>query len=104
MFNLLKNLFSRPDDQTLIEAIQDGAFLVDVRSAGEFASGSVPGAINIPVDQIEARINKFKDKKSIIVFCLSGGRSSQAQTILQRNGFTNVLNGGTWKHVASLKK
>lgn len=54
MFKLIKSLFSRPDDQTLIEAIKDGAFLVDVRSAGEFASGSVPGAVNIPLDQIEA--------------------------------------------------
>jgi rhodanese-like protein len=80
------------------------AFLVDVRSAGEFASGSVPGAVNIPLDQIEAKLDKFKGKKSIIVFCLSGGRSSQAQVILERNGFDNVLNGGTWNHVASLKK
>ena len=87
MFKLIKSLFSRPDDQTLIEAIKDGAFLV-----------------NIPLDQIEAKLDKFKGKKSIIVFCLSGGRSSQAHVILERNGFDNVLNGGTWNHVASLKK
>lgn len=104
MFKLIKSLFSRPDDQILIEAIKDGAFLVDVRSAGEFASGSVPGAVNIPLDQIEAKLDKFKDKRSIIVFCLSGGRSSQAHVILERNGFDNVLNAGTWNYVASLKK
>lgn len=103
MFGLLKNLFSQPDDQALTEAIRSGAFLVDVRTSGEFASGSVSGAVNIPLDQIESRLNEFKDKKTIIVFCRSGNRSSQAKSILERSGFTNVLNGGTWDHVASLK-
>lgn len=103
MFGLLKNLFSQPDDQALTEAIRSGAFLVDVRTSGEFASGSVSGAVNIPLDQIESRLNEFKDKKTIIVFCRSGNRSGQAKSILERSGFTNVLNGGTWDHVASLK-
>lgn len=103
MFGLLKNLFSQPDDQALTEAIRSGAFLVDVRTSGEFASGSVSGAVNIPLDQIESRLNEFKDKKTIIVFCRSGNRSGQAKSILERSGFTNVLNGGTWEYVASLK-
>ncbi|WP_235317623.1 rhodanese-like domain-containing protein [Porphyromonas sp. COT-108 OH2963] len=103
MFGLLKNLFSQPDDQALTEAIRSGAFLVDVRTSGEFASGSVSGAVNIPLDQIESRLNEFKDKKTIIVFCRSGNRSGQAKSILERSGFTNILNGGTWDHVASLK-
>lgn len=103
MFGLLKNLLSQPDDQALTEAIRSGAFLVDVRTSGEFASGSVSGAVNIPLDQIESRLNEFKDKKTIIVFCRSGNRSGQAKSILERSGFTNVLNGGTWEHVASLK-
>ena len=104
MFGLLKNLFSQPDDQALTEAIRSGAFLVDVRTSGEFASGSVSGAVNIPLDQIEARINEFKDKKTIIVFCRSGNRSSQAKSILERHGVTGVINGGTWDNVASVKQ
>ncbi|SJZ92027.1 Rhodanese-related sulfurtransferase [Porphyromonas circumdentaria] len=103
MFGLFKNLFSQTDDKALAEAIREGAFLVDVRTPGEFASGSVKGAVNIPLDRIESRLGEFKEKKTIIVFCRSGGRSSQAKSILERNGFTNVLNGGTWEHVASLK-
>ncbi|KGN72240.1 sulfurtransferase [Porphyromonas gulae] len=103
MLGLLKNLFSQPDDKALTEAIRNGAFLVDVRTPGEFASGSVSGAVNIPLDRIASRLDELKNKKTIIVFCRSGNRSSQAKSILERNGFSNVLNGGTWGHVASLK-
>ncbi|KGN73059.1 sulfurtransferase [Porphyromonas gulae] len=103
MLGLLKNLFSQPDDKALTEAIRNGAFLVDVRTPGEFASGSVSGAVNIPLDRIASRLDELKNKKTIIVFCRSGNRSSQAKSILEQNGFSNVLNGGTWGHVASLK-
>ncbi|KGN91024.1 sulfurtransferase [Porphyromonas crevioricanis] len=104
MFGLFKNLFGQPDNNRLAQAIQEGAYLVDVRTPGEFASGSVRGAVNIPLDQIQAQIDKFKDKKTIVVFCRSGGRSSQAKSILERNGFDNVINGGTWENVASVKQ
>ena len=80
-------------------------FYVDVRTPAEFAQGSVKGAINIPLDQIENQLAKFKDKKNIVVFCRSGNRSSQAKVILEQNGFTNINNGGSWEDVnAKLKK
>lgn len=103
MFGLFKNFFSKPDDEALVKAIRGGAFLVDVRTAGEFASGSASGAVNIPLDEIVSRIHEFKNKETIIVFCRSGNRSGQAKSLLERHGFTNVLNGGTWDHVASLQ-
>ena len=80
-------------------------FYVDVRTTAEFAQGSVKGAINIPLDQIENQLAKFKGKKNIVVFCRSGNRSSQAKVILEQNGFTNIKNGGSWEDVnAKLKK
>ena len=79
--------------------IKQGAFLVDVRSPLEFASGNVKGSTNIPLDQISNQLSKFKEKESIIVFCRSGMRSSQAKSILEKNGFANVINGGTWQDV-----
>ncbi len=103
MFGLLSFLFPQPDNQALAEAIRGGAFLVDVRTPEEFSSGSVSGAVNIPLDRLEARINEFKDKKNIVVFCRSGNRSGQAKSILKRHGFDNVVNGGTWQQVASVK-
>ena len=79
--------------------INEGAFLVDVRTPGEFADGHVRGSVNIPLD-ITKEIAKFKDKKNIIVFCRSGNRSGMAKSLLEQQGITNVVNGGTWQHVA----
>ena len=80
-------------------------FYVDVRTPAEFAQGSVKGAVNIPLDQVEKQLVKFKGKKNIVVFCRSGSRSSQAKAILEQNGITNVINGGSWEDVnAKLKK
>lgn len=92
-------LFAKADNSQLSETIRDGAFLVDVRTAAEFSAGSARGAVNIPLDKVSSHLLKFKDKKHIILFCRSGSRSSQAKTILEQNGFQNVLNGGTWQKV-----
>ena len=88
-----------------ITTAKTNIFYVDVRTPAEFAQGSVKGAINIPLNQIENQLAKFKGKKNIVVFCRSGSRSSQAKAILEQNGFTNVANGGSWEDVnAKLKK
>lgn len=99
MFGLFKNLFGQQDNSQLKEVLADNAFLVDVRTPSEFASGSVKGAVNIPLDKISGQLPKFKNKKHIVVFCRSGNRSGQAKSILEKNGFNNVINGGTWNNV-----
>jgi phage shock protein E len=76
-----------------------GAFLVDVRTPGEFAEGTAKGGVNIPLNEIQQRIEEFKGKKLIVVYCRSGSRSAQAESILKKNGFTAVVNGGTWQTV-----
>jgi rhodanese-related sulfurtransferase len=83
----------------LVQAIKDGALLVDVRSPAEFRSGSVTGAINIPLDTITQQLSRFKGAKNIVVFCRSGNRSRMAEQILKQNGYTMVINGGTWQQV-----
>lgn len=95
MFGIFKNFLPGNGVDALRKKIQDGAFIVDVRSAGEFKSGSCKGATNIPVDQISNQLHQFRNKTQIVVFCRSGMRSSQAEQILQRNGFENVINVGT---------
>lgn len=100
MFGFLKKVFSAGGgNEALANAIAQGAALVDVRSPGEFASGSVKGAINIPLDKIGAQSAKLKGKEHIVVFCRSGMRSSQAKSILESKGFKNVVNGGPWTNV-----
>ena len=83
----------------LKKALSEGAFLVDVRTPAEFAAGSVEGAINNPVDQVQNQIDQFKGKENIVVFCRSGGRSASAKNILEQNGINDVINGMTWQNV-----
>ena len=99
MLGIFKNLFGQNDNTELKEVLTDNAYLVDVRTPSEFASGSVKGAVNIPLDKISGQLSKFKGKKNIVVFCRSGNRSGQAKSILEKNGFDNVINGGTWNNV-----
>jgi len=98
--SFLNFLFDGGDTADLKQLIEEGAFLVDVRTPGEFAGGHVKGSVNIPLDNLQTQISKFKDKKHIIVFCRSGNRSGMAKNILEQNGFKNVVNGGTWERVS----
>jgi rhodanese-related sulfurtransferase len=102
--NLLQNLFGGKQSADLKTAIEQGAFLVDVREPGEFAGGSAKGAVNIPLGNVAAELDKFKGKENIIVFCRSGNRSGQAKSILEQNGFKNVINGGAWEEVNQFTK
>lgn len=102
MIKLFSNMFSSSNDESLTKVIQDGAFLVDVRTPMEFSEGHVKGSVNIPLNTVESQLSKFKNKKNIVVFCRSGGRSSQAKSILEKNGFENVINGRTWTAVDSI--
>ena len=101
MFNQLFGGTATADLQSIIK---EGAFLVDVRTPGEFAAGNVKGSVNIPLDTIPAQLAQFKNKTNIVVFCRSGSRSSQAKAFLDQNGFTNVINGGTWDYVNQFVK
>jgi len=102
--SLFQQLFGGQPSADLKNSIDKNAFLVDVRTPGEFAGGSVPGAVNIPLDMIPGQLDKFKGKESIVLFCRSGMRSGQAKGILESNGFKNVVNGGTWEDVSRLVK
>lgn len=105
MFDFLKNIFRGGQSQeNLAQAIAEGAFLVDVRTPSEFKSGSAKGAVNIPLDSLQANLQRFKGKNKIVVFCRSGNRSAQAKAFLEKNGFQNVINGGTWQNVAQYTK
>lgn len=92
---LFLNRPSKADKNEVKSMIEKGSLIVDVRSPGEFATGAYPGAINIPVDQVQSRINEFGDKnRPIVVYCQSGGRSAMAQQMLRSAGYKNVVNGG----------
>jgi phage shock protein E len=71
--------------------VADGATLLDVRSEKEFAGGALPGAVNIPVQQLESRLPTVGAKdKPIVVYCLGGVRSAKAVKMLRQRGFSKV--------------
>ena len=77
-----------------------GVIFLDVRTAKEFKSGHVPGAVNVPRGLLEFKIEKkISDKNaSVVVYCKTGGRSSLASYTLVRMGYKNVKNmDGGWK-------
>lgn len=99
---IFSTLFSNNQNQNLHAIIEDGAFLVDVRTPEEFKQESVKGSVNIPLDTIENNLAKFENKRHIVVFCRSGNRSAQAKAVLEHYGFERVVNGGPWHEVAKL--
>lgn len=87
-------MFMRGGDVSSAEArqlVQAGARLIDVRTPAEFAAGHIPGAINIPVQQIDARMRELEPKDgAVVLYCRSGHRSGNAARILRDAGFAAV--------------
>lgn len=101
VFLAVKFLFSRPDaSPAQVSTLrQQGATLVDVRSPGEFASGHIEGAINIPVNEIRERMSEIPANKPVIVYCRSGARSANAASVLRGAGRTDVTNAGAMSNL-----
>lgn len=68
------------------------SILIDVRTAKEFHKKTIPGAVNIPIDELRNRINEIPRDKTIYVFCEIGLRGYLAQRILRQKGFDKVFN------------
>lgn len=85
--------------QRIPQLMKEGAQLVDVRSPAEFASGHVPGSVNIPLNEIDQGAARLDKQRWVIVYCASGTRSAVARRQLLGRGFERVLNAGTWRNV-----
>lgn len=93
MFGLEKFFKSKTDYPLLL---QQGAVIIDVRTAAEYAGGHITGARNISLDQLSSRVKELqKLNKPIITCCQSGARSAMAARILKSAGIT-AYNGGGW--------
>lgn len=85
------------------QLVKEGAIILDVRTVGEFSTGHIKGAVNIPLDKLSNNLDKLKAKhKPIITCCASGMRSASAKGILLTKGYDKVYNGGAW-HRLNLK-
>lgn len=94
MFSIFKKLFGPGID--LKQLKENGALIIDVRTAGEYNGGHIKDAINIPLDNLRSKINDIKKKdKVVITCCASGMRSGSATSILKQAGI-EAYNGGGW--------
>lgn len=72
--------------------VNDSAQLLDVRQPDEVAGGTLPGALNIPLDELPTRLSELDRSRRTVALCRSGGRSAQAAELLTSVGFTDVVN------------
>ena len=81
---------AEPEEITPQELLTRGdpPLLLDVRSAEEFASGHVPGAVNVSHEQVAARIAELGAPREVVVYCERGPRASKAASVLGGAGFS----------------
>lgn len=85
------------DVEQLDTVLRDGGVLIDVREAGEYADGHVPGAVLIPMGQLTSRLDELDRKAPVHLICASGNRSGAVADVLAARRFdaVNVLGGTT---------
>lgn len=95
----IQDCFALAELQQLMEQSPDQLIILDVRSPEEYAEKHIPGAINIPLGELESHSEELSKQEMIITACgKGGGRSAQAAELLQQMGFSNAkfLCGGTF--------
>ncbi len=88
----------------LDKKIENGAIILDVRTAGEYATGHIEGSINISLGEIRERYVELDPSKTYITICSHGLRSVKAENLLKERGFKNVYNGGAWSDLEKIMK
>jgi rhodanese-related sulfurtransferase len=74
--------------------------IVDVRTVAEWENdGHANCSVNIPLDQLEARMGELKKDQKIVLVCRSGGRAGTAKQMLEGAGFTQLENKGAWQNI-----
>ena len=78
--------------------------IIDVRTAVEFREGHVAGSVNIPLHEIEDRLEEIKGlQQPLVLCCMSGNRSGQACYFLSSEPIT-CYNGGSWFELDYIQK
>jgi phage shock protein E len=82
------------------------ALFIDVRTPAEFQQGSIEGALNFPVQQLNLKIDELRTlsndgEMQLVLFCRSGTRSANAYSHLTKAGLGNLLDGGGYTALQS---
>ncbi len=93
---LMSFLVSCSQNKMVKEYLLREAQIIDVRMTGEFKTGHIDGAINIPLELIDEKVSQFTAyNKPVVLCCVSGMRSSVATRKLRKAG-VEAVNGGSW--------
>lgn len=78
-----------PEHHSVVDASTQ---LIDVRQPNEFDAGTLAGFVNIPLDQLEQRVDELDPERRVVLLCRSGNRSGTAARFLADRGFGDVVN------------
>ncbi|WP_160692621.1 FAD-dependent oxidoreductase [Clostridium sp. C2-6-12] len=90
--NILNGDFKQVNVDLVRGLVENNAYIIDVRERGEYASGHIKNAVNIPLSEIRQRINEIPKDKPVYLHCRTGQRSYNATLALQNLGFSNAYN------------
>lgn len=90
------------DDEAIRRHLREAAVLVDVRGPEEFTSGAIAGAINIPLDMLDAHLDALGAQRAVLLYCRSGMRSQIAAAKLRQAGLPNAFDAGAMSRVQRL--
>ena len=71
-------------------ATAEAPLVIDVRRPVEFGVAHIPGAKNIPLDEVEDRLDELRSDNGVLIYCINGARTRQAEPLLYNNGIENV--------------
>ena len=96
--NIPEGWMSVGNAEKMQEAMDNGAFVIDVREEGEYAEGHIPGAVNIPLRTLAQNVDQIPTDRQIITYCASGHRAGMALSALQTLGYDTAKGfPGSWK-------
>ena len=84
--------FKEVDPNFVVEAVANGAHLIDVRTEAEVAQGVISGAMHIPLHLLPLRAADVPQDKPVVIYCRTGARSAQACAFMAAQGFENMHN------------
>ena len=83
---------------------KENVTIIDVRTEEEFSEGHLENSINIPLHEVQDRVEELRLMQPMVLCCRSGQRSGRAMEFLKSQGFTELCNGGGWQEVLDFQK
>ncbi len=90
-------MIQKYDCKSVLEIMNDGGQLIDVRTQVEFNQGALSGAINMPIESFQFLKDDIDTSKPVLLYCRTGARSQSVKNYLEQLGFDHVHNIGGYQ-------